>query len=751
MSDTLKPSIESGANGDSGAKLVRVPTVRLPVGRPRGGTSSSDKMGTALSLQFVLGVARRWWRVILPCGLLLGALGAVGVYVTFRPVYRAEAWLRIWDNTPFLAFQTHEDPHRFLESQMALMRSPLVIGPVVSKPEIAQLPEIQKQDAPIAWLGTKIKAASGGGEFVTISYESQSPVASAMVVNAVVDTYLELHRQDDSEQVQTVIDLLDVEKNRRIGEVNRMRNTVRELAKQAAVKDPFARKSRKDTEERSPLADLQANLVKAEVERQILEARVKAFEESMGKGESTADDVRLDRAVEDHPSIKTLKEGLLLKKAKLEDYERSVVKGKEPPAYALLKQDIRGDEESLRKLRKTLREDLVKDVSRQRTAEGKEELEKLRQSFKNACVLEKLLREREKTLMTNMKDATGDTLQMEFQQAELDRAEQVLTLIAERVVKLRTEQRAPSRVKRLKEADDQIQPVQKVPFPQMSLAGLAGLCFPLLLVVGWEWLARRVSDSEQIEQHTHLPVLGEIARLPARHHRSPGSSLRRSGGNLGLFEESIDGLRTSLVLSESMHDMQALAITSASNSEGKTSIAIQLAVSIARASGQRVLLIDGDMRSPDIHRLLKMRHSPGLAEVLSHECTPHEGIVTDWSDSVHVMPAGKLRSSPHKLLGNGEWKEVLDELRQTYRYIVIDTPPILPASESLVLARAADVCLVCAMRDVSRIDRLRRSSERLVAAGAHPVGVVLNGVPTHEYAYSYGSYYGSYGHKVSPK
>ena len=84
-----------------------------------------------------------------------------------------------------------------------------------------------------------------------------------------------------------------------------------------------------------------------------------------------------------------------------------------------------------------------------------------------------------------------------------------------------------------------------------------------------------------------------------------------------------------------------------------------------------------------------------------------------------------------------------------YRYIVIDTPPILPASESLVLARAADVCLVCAMRDVSRIDRLRRSSERLVAAGAHPVGVVLNGVPTHEYAYHYGSYYGSSRHKTA--
>ena len=165
-------------------------------------------------------------------------------------------------------------------------------------------------------------------------------------------------------------------------------------------------------------------------------------------------------------------------------------------------------------------------------------------------------------------------------------------------------------------------------------------------------------------------------------------------------------------------------------------------MSIARASGQRVLLIDADMRSPDIHRLLQMRRGPGMAEVLSHQCSVQEGIVTDWSSCVHVMPAGKLASSPHKLLGNGALKALLDEVRPLYRYIVIDTPPILPASEALVLARSADVCLICAMRDVSRIDRLRRSSDRLVAAGARPAGVVLNGVPVREYAHDYGTYYG---------
>ena len=67
-----------------------------------------------------------------------------------------------------------------------------------------------------------------------------------------------------------------------------------------------------------------------------------------------------------------------------------------------------------------------------------------------------------------------------------------------------------------KRADEHIPPVQLIPYHRMSMASLAGLCFPLLLVVGWEWFARRVSDSDQIELHTRLPVLGEIARLPAR-------------------------------------------------------------------------------------------------------------------------------------------------------------------------------------------------------------------------------------------
>ena len=131
---------------------------------------------------------------------------------------------------------------------------------------------------------------------------------------------------------------------------------------------------------------------------------------------------------------------------------------------------------------------------------------------------------------------------------------------------------------------------------------------------------------------------------------------------------------------------------------------------------------------------------PGLGDVLAHKCAFQEAVVTDWSEHLHFLPAGKAHSSPHTLLGNGEWGALLKEARASYRYVIVDTPPVLAAGEALVLASGADASLICAMRDVSRIDQIRRTQERLEAAGARPIGVVLSGIPTKRYAYRYGTY-----------
>jgi capsular exopolysaccharide synthesis family protein len=313
-------------------------------------------------------------------------------------------------------------------------------------------------------------------------------------------------------------------------------------------------------------------------------------------------------------------------------------------------------------------------------------------------------------------------------------------MIGDRMLALQADTRAPSRVVPLERATPATAPVEAIPFVRFALAAAVSLFLPFALAVTWEKVVRRVGDSVQLRRDTHLRVIGEIAALPTRPQVAQGAARGPARRDISLFEESIDSLRTSLVLSEDIGDLQVIAVTSAISGEGKTSLASQLALSISRASGEPTLLIDADMRSPDIHKVFQVAQEPGLAQVLDRQCSAQDAIVTGWSRNLHILPAGKLGKSPHKLLGAGALSSVLDELRATYRYIIIDTPPVLSASESLVFCKAAEGVLVCTMRDVSRVRQVKLACDRLVAANARPIGAVLNGVPTNHYAYTYGTY-----------
>jgi succinoglycan biosynthesis transport protein ExoP len=231
-----------------------------------------------------------------------------------------------------------------------------------------------------------------------------------------------------------------------------------------------------------------------------------------------------------------------------------------------------------------------------------------------------------------------------------------------------------------------------------------------------------------------------VTTFPAQGKRITHTSARPSP-ELELFEESIDGLRTYLTLVKSLQGMRVLAVASSVSGEGKTTLASQLAISLAKAAGELTLLIDGDIRLPDIHTMFDVGRGPGLVDVLRGDVAVDEAIETGYSQTLHLLPAGKLKSSPHRLMSNGEFARLVNELKGMYRYIVIDTPPILPASEALVMAQAADATVLCVRRDYSRVPQVKEAYFRLQAAGVKTVGAVLNGIPSREYSYRYGSYY----------
>jgi capsular exopolysaccharide synthesis family protein len=717
----------------------------------------------------VLHALRRWWVVATPIGLLLATIVGAVMYARFEPLWEAEAWFRIEERAPYLAFQTKDEgPSKtFFQTQIETIRSPLVLDPVIKQPEIAQMPEIGRQADKIAWLAKQIKVTPvGESELFRIVYAGRDPRAAAGVVNAVTEAYFAIRDQSDAERDRRVIETLMREQDKRSKEVSRLRDHVRALAKQATIKNPFAGKIEADGATRHPLADLEGRLISVQVERTVLEARLKAVEEQFAakkppdsaaaqNATSTPQDVALrdvmaERLLDETAEVQRQRALIAVKQANLKATEERSAKGRQDPLYVRLTQAIRSDEETLDQLRSELRPRVRREVELaiankrmeldvSRVDKRREDLVKLRSDYEGCRVMEQMLNARYEQQRKSVEQSSGDTMELTFKADELTRAEKVFELIAQRALQLETERGAPSRVTLMRAAEPPLSP-QSFPYPKIAMAMLAGFCLPFALAVLWERQVGRVVDARSLEQQSSLAMLGEITYVPTRTLLPHDSADARLGYESRLFEESIDSLRTSLTLSDHMSEMRVLAVTSAVNHEGKTSVAVQLAISLARSTREPLLLIDGDMRSPDVHRVFQAPLEPGLAMVLAGACTLEEAIVTNASADIHLLPAGRLRVSPHQLLGNGTWKALLARIPTRYRYVVIDTPPVLAASEAIVLANGADVAVVCAMRGMSRMDQIRKTIERLAATGCRPVGTVLSGVPTRYYASRYGDY-----------
>ncbi len=479
---------------------------------------SATQTGAAngLSVPFVLGTMRQWWKVAAPLGILLSALAATAMWWSFEPVYEAQAWLRIEDRRPYIAYPTRDESQRFVGTQVELIRSPLVIGPAVSKPEVARIPAVAGQVDPIGWVGKNIKVHSvGNSELFVVSFANPDPTAAATVVNEVVGAYLDLRGSDDTAKLQRTIDLLDEERTRRTAEVRTMQNKLREMTIRVTGKDPFAVKAETQFV-RDPMTDLQTQLSNAEVERTIAETQVQVLEESIASSQIEVPEGVIEQAVDEHPEVVETKAAIKSKIAQLGEYEMKLVGGKENPFHVRLTEQLREDEKRLEQIRDKLRLSIRIEMQTTFAKRQDTDLTALKARVGDYKILEQVLKQRCDAAVSGRSQVSGETLDLEFARAELARAEAVHDQISQRLVTLRTEQRAPERVERLRTATTPTAPVELLPFKKIGVLCLALFCLPFGLAVAWELVVRRVSDADRLEQDTQLPVIGEIARLPLR-------------------------------------------------------------------------------------------------------------------------------------------------------------------------------------------------------------------------------------------
>jgi len=287
----------------------------------------------------------------------------------------------------------------------------------------------------------------------------------------------------------------------------------------------------------------------------------------------------------------------------------------------------------------------------------------------------------------------------------------------------------------------------------LMLALIAGLGVGIAMAFTMEFLDNTLKNPEEAETYLRLPNLGVVPEFASVNGKSayaprelmngrestvlpPGRELVTTHGSYSRVGEAYRNLRTALLLSRAGGPPKVTLITSAMSREGKTVTAVNTAVMLAQL-GERVLLIDADLRRARCHRVLAVDNHLGLTEVLTGSRELHDMIRLTEIENLYFLGSGSVPPNPTELLGSAKMIETLLQLREHYEYIVIDSAPVLPVSDSLVLAKLTDGVMIVANGSATPRQQVKTACARLEYARAKILGVVLNKIKIHSADYHY--------------
>ena len=299
------------------------------------------------------------------------------------------------------------------------------------------------------------------------------------------------------------------------------------------------------------------------------------------------------------------------------------------------------------------------------------------------------------------------------------------------------------------------------------LAILVGLVGGVGLALFREYLDNTIKSPDDVESVAGLPSLAVVPSLPGLN----GNYSRRAKGDAALqsasgphvellsyvqpksqISEAFRALRTSLLLSQADHPPQVILVTSALPREGKTTAAVNLAVTLAQL-GDRTLLMDSDLRKPGVRRALNLTigKEVGLSSYLAGVSTldevlyPHPTI-----SNLEALTTGPVPPSPADLLSSHRMREAIAELRLRFKFIVIDSPPVMAATDAVILSALTDGVLLVVRSGETPKEAFSRTRDLLTAVKSRLLGVVLNAVdssaPDYYYSYRYYPYAYGYGY-----
>lgn len=556
----------------------------------------------------------------------------------------------------------------------------------------------------------------GRSYVIRVEVQSSSAAKAARLANTHVAIYLAEQRAVKSDATQRATAWL----NTRVDEMRaKVRDAERAVQQFRERNNLF--ETRDGTVTAQQLSELNTKLIIARAERSQGEARLRQVQELMRKsgGIETAGEVLSS------PVIQKLRE----QEADVQRREAELRTryGEKHPRIINVKAE---------------RNDLKRKID--------QEVRKIAQNAANEV---EILRAREQALHQNLEELqqrNADLVRAEIQLRELEREAEAGRLVFETFL---TRFKETSSQEDLQQADARVislaEAAQRPTFPRKGQILILTLATSLLLGVGLavllEQMDRGLRGLEQVEAATGHPAIGMIPTPDG----APADPFRHALVHAtSVFSESLRSLRTAIRFSNIDHPPRVILITSSMPEEGKTSTALSLAASAVKA-GQRVLLIEADMRRPRIAKQLRLRPKASLGDLLSDNGSIEDAITIDPKSGLHVVIAAEGTPTPAELLGSRRMANFVRAAATQYDLVILDTPPVLPVSDPLVLARHADAVVFLVRWGSTPRDVVVNCLRRVSGIKANIAGVVLTRVNLRRHArYGYGDYgyyYGRYG------
>ncbi|NOZ25086.1 MAG: polysaccharide biosynthesis tyrosine autokinase [Nitrospirae bacterium] len=281
------------------------------------------------------------------------------------------------------------------------------------------------------------------------------------------------------------------------------------------------------------------------------------------------------------------------------------------------------------------------------------------------------------------------------------------------------------------------------------LAVVVGLMSGMGLAFFFDYLDNSIKTPRDVEERLGLPIFGHIPLAPVeksnRRSRDAGSALVTVDSTKSITAESFRSLRTNLQFAVLDRRGKIFHFTSAMQGEGKSTITANLGITLA-LMGSRTLIVDLDLRKPRVHRIFNISKEPGVTHLLAGKADFRKILIPSEIEHLYMIPAGIIPPNPSELLSKQDLMNFLDEARQEFDYVLIDSPPVLPVTDAQLLGRLADATFIVIKLGETSFHAVEHAIKQLRSVNVNVAGTIINKIkPTAGYGYYHNYYYYYYG------